>query len=189
MQDNDVAYGFNKAALSNAKAVHSLSKLATSYFESTKNLADLHAAQSRVSKCLEEWTNTTEALHECADGDLDELSNNVHPAAKVQTPMVDDKAARLEVIAQDRAPDMALDAVATRQVGIFHECNLPATFEVGSLEFFRSPEHVAFVKHLDRAVDILSDENHNDVTVHLLSASLSVPRESILMFRDTAAAA
>ncbi|KAK7418788.1 hypothetical protein QQZ08_011111 [Neonectria magnoliae] len=54
------------------------------------------------------------------------------------------------------------------------------TFEIGSLALFRNPNHAAFFEHLDSA-----DFYHHpfkDVPVRTLSASMFLPRQSILNF-------
>ncbi|KAM5370927.1 hypothetical protein ACJZ2D_008240 [Fusarium nematophilum] len=56
------------------------------------------------------------------------------------------------------------------------------TFEIGSLAFFRSPNHVAFFDHLDSAGDF-KYRRVDDVPVHTLSASMFLPRQSVWNFR------
>lgn len=61
--------------------------------------------------------------------------------------------------------------------------NLYPTFEIGSLAFFRSENHIAFVDHLGSASS-LAHHQVDDVPLSSLSASLMLPRQSVWNFRS-----
>ena len=63
-----------------------------------------------------------------------------------------------------------------------YESSLYPTFEIGSLSFFRSPNHLAFFNHLDNAGDFYY-KRVEDVPVHTLSASMFLPKQSVWSFR------
>ncbi|KAJ4321208.1 hypothetical protein N0V84_005455 [Fusarium piperis] len=61
--------------------------------------------------------------------------------------------------------------------------NLYPTFEIGSLAFFRSEKHIAFVDHLGSASN-LAHQQVADVPLSSLSASLMLPKQSVWNFRS-----
>ncbi|KAM0420783.1 hypothetical protein ACHAPT_011444 [Fusarium lateritium] len=63
-----------------------------------------------------------------------------------------------------------------------YDGSLSPTFEIGSLAFFRSENHVAFFDHLDGAGDFKYRRIDN-VPVHTLSTSLLLPKQSVWNFR------
>ncbi|KAF5012060.1 hypothetical protein FDECE_1881 [Fusarium decemcellulare] len=64
--------------------------------------------------------------------------------------------------------------------GIYGSSLYP-TFEIGSLAFFRSHNHLAFFDHLDSAGDF-EYRRVEDVPVHTLSASMFLPKRSVGTF-------
>lgn len=59
--------------------------------------------------------------------------------------------------------------------------NLYPTFEIGSLAFFRSENHIAFVDHLGSESN-LGHHQVGDVSLGSLSASLMLPKQSVWNF-------
>jgi alpha 1,2-mannosyltransferase len=67
----------------------------------------------------------------------------------------------------------------TSWLGAIYESSLSPTFEIGSLAFFRSPKHMLFFDHLDSTGDFYY-HTFKDDPVHTLSASMFLPKQSVL---------
>lgn len=61
--------------------------------------------------------------------------------------------------------------------------SLYPTFEIGSLAFFRSENHIAFVDHLGSGSNLGHDQV-GDVSLSSLSASLMLPKQSVWNFHS-----
>lgn len=73
----------------------------------------------------------------------------------------------------------------TSWLGGIYESSLYPTFEIGSLAFFRSPKHMLFIDHLDSTGDFYY-HTFKDDPVHTLSASMFLPKQSVLGSRKKA---
>lgn len=64
--------------------------------------------------------------------------------------------------------------------------SLDPSFEIGSLNYFRSPKHIALFDHVDSAGDFLLDRVE-DFRLHTLSANMFLPKQSVWSFetKDT----
>ncbi|KAF3055187.1 Glycolipid 2-alpha-mannosyltransferase 2 [Daldinia childiae] len=67
--------------------------------------------------------------------------------------------------------------------GEYNNCQFYSNFEIGSLKFFRSKEHMAYFDHLDKAGGFYY-ERFGDAPVHTLSVSMFLPKSRIWYFRD-----
>jgi len=65
----------------------------------------------------------------------------------------------------------------------YNNCQFYSNFEIGSLAFFRSKEHRAYFKHLDKTGGFYY-ERFGDAPIHTLSVSLFLPKSRIWYFRD-----
>ncbi|KAI1821328.1 glycolipid 2-alpha-mannosyltransferase-domain-containing protein [Xylaria intraflava] len=65
----------------------------------------------------------------------------------------------------------------------YNNCQFYSNFEVGSLAFFRSEEHMAYFDYLDRTGGFYY-ERFGDAPIHTLSVSLFLPKSRIWYFRD-----
>lgn len=68
---------------------------------------------------------------------------------------------------------------------LFDVCSpsLNPTFELGSLEFFRSPDHHVYMDELRQINDAVDKTPRDDIPVHSLRASMFLPKRSMLSFR------
>lgn len=67
--------------------------------------------------------------------------------------------------------------------GEYNNCQFYSNFEIGSLNFFRSKEHMAYFDYLDKAGGFYY-ERFGDAPVHTLSVSMFLPKSRIWYFRD-----
>lgn len=58
-----------------------------------------------------------------------------------------------------------------------------SNFEIGDLDFFRSPEYLAYFEHLDRAGGFYY-ERWGDAPIHSIAASLFLPKDQIHFFQE-----
>ncbi|KAK7993253.1 hypothetical protein PG989_006634 [Apiospora arundinis] len=65
----------------------------------------------------------------------------------------------------------------------YNNCQFYSNFEVGSLEYFRGPEHQAYFEHLDRSGGFYY-ERFGDAPVHTLSVNMFLPKRQVWYFRD-----
>ncbi|KAI1817253.1 glycosyltransferase family 15 protein [Poronia punctata] len=65
----------------------------------------------------------------------------------------------------------------------YNNCQFYSNFEIGSLGFFRSEEHISYFRHLDRAGGFYY-ERFGDAPIHTISVSLFLPKSRTWYFRD-----
>ncbi|OTB00876.1 glycosyltransferase family 15 protein [Hypoxylon sp. CI-4A] len=67
--------------------------------------------------------------------------------------------------------------------GEYNNCQFYSNFEIGSLNFFRGKQHMAYFNHLDKTGGFYY-ERFGDAPVHTLSVSMFLPKSRIWYFRD-----
>ncbi len=65
----------------------------------------------------------------------------------------------------------------------YNNCQFFSNFEVGSLNFWRSPQTETYFNYLDKAGGFYY-ERFGDAPVHTLSVAMFVPRSEVWFFRD-----
>jgi alpha 1,2-mannosyltransferase len=65
----------------------------------------------------------------------------------------------------------------------YNNCQFFSNFEIGSLNFWRSPQAETFFNYLDKAGGFYY-ERFGDAPVHTLSVAMFVPRSEVWFFRD-----
>ena len=187
MRDNGIAYGINKAVLDETNLQNVLPR---NHIFIDKN-PDLLHKKSDVSWLLD-LSDLDESPCAAADDAEDVLAQDSKDWRRKQmiweghpSPVSHSQADWRQVTDEDddSAETTSLaDAFTSWLSGIYDSCLYP-TFEIGSLAFFRSPNHLAFLDdHLDSAGDFYY-KRVEDVPVHTLSASMFLPRQSVWSFR------
>ncbi|KAF4344512.1 mannosyltransferase [Fusarium beomiforme] len=170
MRDNGIAYGFNRDVLGQANLYH-LSRI-KSFIDKHPEL--LHK-EADITWLIENDTGLaiqSSSSDDSFEGLVDEGSDKLR--------------SRDETVHDNDTKDEAEEAnwiggsFATWLSQVYGNSLYP-TFDIGSLAFFRSPHHIAFFDHLDRAGDF-QYRRIDDVPVHSLSASMFLPRESVWNF-------
>lgn len=90
-------------------------------------------------------------------------------------------------------PNSALDfltdsyyrSMHTNNASGYSTCHFWSNFEIGDLDFFRSPLYQAYFKHLDQSGGFFY-ERWGDAPVHSIALSLFVDKQRIHWFRDIA---
>lgn len=65
----------------------------------------------------------------------------------------------------------------------YNNCQFYSNFEIGSLDYFRGEEHMAYFDHLDKSGGFFY-ERYGDAPVHTLSVSMFLPKRRVWFFRD-----
>lgn len=187
MRDRGIAYGFDKAVLEETN-LRELSPRIRSFINKNPDL--LHE-EADVSWLL--------GTHD-SDGTLDDVADNeeeleLRDETKTPHAIVEGNPKRashsradwpqIENSDDDDGDDEDSGSLAeafTSWLSGIYESNLYPTIEIGSLAFFRSPNHLALFDHLDSAGDFYY-RRVEDVPIHTLSASMFLPRQSVWSFR------
>ncbi|KAF4974416.1 hypothetical protein FZEAL_8690 [Fusarium zealandicum] len=174
MRDNGIAYGFNRAILGQT-SLRALSPRIKSFVDQHPGLLHEEAA---ISWLLD--NNTDSVTHQAVlRDDAQDFHDGRSEADLSQDEIEDDHLAEQE---DDEGSFSLSECFASWLSGIYGSSLYP-TFEIGSLAFFRSPNHVAFFDHLDSAGDF-EHRRVDDVPVHTFSASMFLPRQSVWNFRN-----
>ena len=80
-------------------------------------------------------------------------------------------------------PNADLSWLIDTNTSSYNNCQFFSNFEIGSLNYWRSPQHQAYFDFLDKAGGFYY-ERWGDAPVHTLSVAMFVPKEEIWFFRD-----
>ncbi|KAF4444792.1 hypothetical protein F53441_11050 [Fusarium austroafricanum] len=172
MRDNGIAYGFNRAILSQANLYH-LSPRIKSFVDKHPEL--LHK-EANITWLVENGTSLA-IQSNSSDDDFEDLEDEGSGKLRSRDDTVHDDKSKDEV-----EETSWISGCFASWLSEIYGNSLYPTFEIGSLAFFRSPHHVAFFDHLDSAGDF-QYRRVDDVPVHSLSASMFLPRESVWNYR------
>jgi hypothetical protein len=189
MRDNDMAYGFNKAVLDDDSTFRSLWQTTKSFINTHQDMLDSDTDYTWLLDWVEGWMEGSGSVKSHPHDDLDELSEDISPTTdNISRNIIifDGEAARLSAANPACDPNTVADAFTTRMSGVYNKCKVYPNFEIGSLSFFRSPQHVAYFDHLDSTGDLYY-HHLGDIPMHTLSASMFLPHQSVWMFRNAIA--
>ncbi|RGP79648.1 hypothetical protein FLONG3_2202 [Fusarium longipes] len=172
MRDNGIAYGSSRTVLGQAHLSH-FSPRIKSFVEKHPELlhkeVDVTWLIENDTALLMQPNPLDDGFEDLVDEGSDKLRSR-NEASHVHG-------------AQDEADGSSgLSECFASWLADIHGNSLSPTFEIGSLSFFRSLNHVAFLDHLDNAGDF-QFQRVDDAPLHSLSASIFLPRESVWNFR------
>ena len=184
MRDNDMAYGFNKAVLDDAPTFRPLWEKTQHFIETHKDLLDSDADYTWLLDTLARWMKVpgSESINPSEFEDLDEDISTVDTDDS-NIIIFDGEAAHIGSVSASCDPYAVPGAFTTRLGGVCDKCSIYPNFEIGSLSFFRSPEHLAYFDHLESTGGLYS-YNFGEVPMHSLSASMFLPKRRMWLFRD-----
>ncbi|KAJ3528224.1 hypothetical protein NM208_g10301 [Fusarium decemcellulare] len=177
MRDNNIAYGYNQAILGQA-SLRSLSPRIKSFVDKHPDL--LHE-DADISWLLDDnephQTAMQSNLDSYAEDFLQDEDNDGlgHPESGLSQDDGEDTAY------EDDEGTLSLGENFASWLSGIYGSSLYPTFEIGSLAFFRSHNHLTFFDHLDSAGDF-EYRRVEDVPVHTLSASMFLPKRSVGTF-------
>lgn len=187
MRDNDMAYGFNKAVLDDLPTFHPLLEKTQSFIDTHRDLLDAESDYTWLLDKLGRWTGMSGSKTKPSN-DLDDLTGDVSATIEAETPntiVFDGEAARLSTVSPSSDRHIVNGAVTARLGNAYDKCSFYSSFEIGSLSFFRSPQHLAYFDHLDSTGGLYSGY-FGEVPMHSLSASMFLPKQSVWILGDGA---
>lgn len=189
MRDNGIAYGFSRASADKTTS-RALSNQVRSFIEKHPDL--LHA-EADVCWLLDASSKPAACRSIRPDRESSAVQDYNHDNL-LKTRVISESSASpgdypcadwqqdLDDVGKDMSDAGSLTEAFTSWLSGIYEYGLYPTFEIGSLAFFRSPNHVAFFDHLDSAGEF-SRRRAEDVPIHTLSASMFLPKQSVWNFR------
>jgi hypothetical protein len=191
MRDNGMACGFNTAILDNTGTFESLWKPTRAFIDMNPDIVSTNSQVITPLETFWEWlVNTTPVTpgHQQLD-DLEELSqdeDDVSKDAQVDNTIMifEGGLSRSMTDVQQVHPDIGSEN-SSDILGLERGrgCRIEPTFEIGSLEFFRSPQHIAYFNHLD-STGVFYYDQLGDLPMHTLSATMFLPRQSVFLFKN-----
>lgn len=184
MRDHGIAYGFDKAVLKETN-LRELSPRIKAFIEKNPDL--LHE-DADVSWLLDtHYADGTSSVAANNEEELEPFDGRDTGRAMLEGNPYRPSHSRadwpqIEKPNDDDGDSGSLAEAFTSWLSGIYGSNLYPTFEIGSLAFFRSPNHLALFDHLDSAGDFYY-RRVEDVPIHTLSASMFLPRQSVWSFR------
>lgn len=184
MRDHGIAYGFTESAI-HRLSLETLSPQIRSFIQKNPNL--LHE-DANMAWLLNEVEGEEMVQKVGGDHGIDIIidegqDRSIHAGADWKQDNLEYGADFQGDFEDDDETGSLAEAFTGWLMGLCECCSLYATFELGSLAFFRSPGHQALMDHLDTMGETLSQSPVDDVPVHSLSASMFLPKQSVWNFR------